>query len=135
MRDHDRVMLAYAKLAGLAQSRSQLPPRDRFLLLAGVSALKAGFPHVAERCRELVLTHNSHHLISRYPTLAAAAADADFQQFFSRLERGCPFERAEHLLAGLGLAPEPPHLTRDLPAGEYALLLLGRSESRAEPLN
>ncbi len=135
MRDHDTAMLAYAKLAGLSQSRGQLPPRDRFLLLAGVEALRAGYPQVAERCRELILTNNRHHMVGKFESFAQAAIDTEFLRLHAQIERGCPFEKAEHLLAGLDLTPDPPVLSADLRPGEYALLLLGRSESRTEPLN
>ena len=45
MDDHDSAMLAFVKLAGVSQSREQLGPRDKFLVLAGVAGVFAAiFP-------------------------------------------------------------------------------------------
>ena len=51
MDDHDAAMLTFVKLAGVSQSREQLGPRDKFLVLAGVAASRANHPAVAHRCR------------------------------------------------------------------------------------
>ena len=78
MLDHDAAMVAFVKLAGVAQSRGQLLQRDKFLLLAAAAACHAGWLPVAERGRKLVLAHNPAHLVKRHDTFAAAMADAEF---------------------------------------------------------
>lgn len=129
MRDYDTRLLVYAQLAAVSQSRGQLAPRDRFLVQAGLAALQAGLPSLAERCRELILQHNPHHLLHRFPSFQAAAATADFQAFVRPLERNHPFERAEHLLRGLGRDPLPTDLSPGESPGDYAARLLGSSIS------
>ncbi|RPI85037.1 MAG: hypothetical protein EHM42_07040 [Planctomycetaceae bacterium] len=135
MRDHDAAMLVYVQLAELSQSRGQLLPRDRFLLIAGAAALNAGYPAVAQRCRELILAHNPAHLAGRFATLAEAIRDDDFQKLLERTERNCPFEKAEHLLAGLEICTPPQSLPPGQSLGEFALERLGRSESARKPLH
>jgi hypothetical protein len=126
MLNHDAIMLAYVKLAGVSQSRGQLGPRDKFLILAGVTACHAGWPLVANRCRELVLAHNPAHLLGGYETIAAALNDADFLTFLKQLSKFCPFEQAEHHLSQLEIHPGAPPAALGISHGEYALLLLGR---------
>ncbi|HID23199.1 MAG TPA: hypothetical protein EYP14_12460 [Planctomycetaceae bacterium] len=104
MRDYETEMLVYAKLAELAARRRQRLGRDRFLLLAGLAACRAGWPSVADRCRRMVLDHNPQHLVGRYDSMSDAVRDVRAQTFFKRLERFCPFERAEYLLSELGIA-------------------------------
>lgn len=130
MDDHDSAMLAFVKLAGISQSRSQLGPRDKFLILAGVAADRAGHPAVAERCRELVLANNPSHLVKRYDSLAQAIADDEFQAYLKQLSRFCSYEKAEHHLSQLDITTELPKITARLSPAEYALLLLGRSHER-----
>ena len=135
MHDHDVGMLVYTRLAVISQSRGQLLPRDRFLLIAGAEALKAGFPPVAERCRALILEHNKAHLVGRFPSFAQALSDAGFQRLLDRTEQNCPLEKAEFLLAR---TEEVADSNADDPlsnAGESALKLLGRSESPGQPLH
>jgi hypothetical protein len=133
MPDHDAAMLAFVKLAGVSQSRGQLGPRDKFLMLAGVAATRAGWSTVAARCRELVLAHNPSHLARRYATFADALRDTDFQPYLKQLERFCSYERAEHHLSQLEITPELPPISARITSGDYALLLLGRSVHRSPP--
>lgn len=130
MPEHDAAMLAYIKLAGISQDRQQLGPRDKFLVLAGAAACQSGWPTVAERCRELVLTHNPAHLIRHYPSFEAAWGVPDFQTYLKQVERFCPYEKAEHLLDQQELTPDMPPLSARLSAGDYALLLLGHSQQK-----
>jgi hypothetical protein len=127
MPDHDAAMLAFAKLAGISQDRSQLGPRDKFLVLAASAACRAGWYSVAERCRELVLAHNPGHLVRGYPTFAEAYEAEEFQTYLRQAERFCSYEKAEHLLAQQEITPNIPPLTAKLSPGDYALLLLGHS--------
>ncbi len=127
MDDHDAAMLAFVKLAGVSQSREQLGPRDKFLVLAGAAASRGSHPAVARRCRELLLAHNAAHLLNRYATFEAALEDEEFQTYLRQLARFCSYEKAEHHLAQLDISPDLPNLSAQLSAAEYALLLLGRS--------
>jgi hypothetical protein len=130
MDDHDAAMLAFVKLAGVSQSRDQLAPRDKFLVLAGVAASRAGHPAVAQRCRELLLAHNPAHLLKRYEKIGEALGDAEFEAYLRQVSRFCSYEKAEHLLSQLDISTELPKLSAKLSAEEYALLLLGHSPGR-----
>ena len=128
MLDHSAAMLAFLKLAGVSQTRKQIGPRDKFLVLGGVSALKAGWPDVAERCRELIVAHNPAHQLVQYPTFADALRSEDFEQLLKPLGKFCSYERAEHLLTQLRIAPGQPRLNGSLSDGEYALLLMSKAD-------
>ena len=120
-------MLTFVKLAGVSQSRDQLAPRDKFLVLAGVAASRAGHAAVAQRCRELLLAHNPAHLLKRYETIEQALGDVEFEAYLRQVSRFCSYEKAEHLLSQLDISTELPKLSAKLSAEEYALLLLGHS--------
>lgn len=123
MIDHELRMCAYVRLAVLSHQKQQALPRDRFLLLGGCEAYRAGWPDVGQKCRELLLASNSHHQAGRFPDLAAALRDADFEKLRVQQERHCLPERAEHLLKQLGidLREENPQQSR----GDEMLALLG----------
>lgn len=129
---HDAAMLAFVKLSGISQDRNQLGPRDKFLVLAAAAALRAGWLPVAERCRELVLAHNGVHMLRHYSSFVDAYKADDFQTYLKQVERFCSYEKAEHLLARQDLTPDLPPLTARLTPGDYALLLLGRSDRSRE---
>ncbi len=131
MDDHDAAMLAFVKLAGVSQSREQLGPRDKFLVLAGVAASRAGHAAVAQRCRELLLAHNPSHLLKRYGTIEQALGKEEFETYLRQTARFCSYEKAEHLLSQLDISTELPNITARLSASDYALLLLGRSPGNA----
>ncbi len=122
MPDHETAMCAYVQLAVLSDEKHQLQVRDRFLLLAGVEACRAGWLEVAERCRQKLITSNPVHQLSRHATMADALRDADFQQLVAKWERYCPFEQAEHMLLQLGRTPDADQ--PDVPRGELMMQLL-----------
>ena len=122
MPDHEHSLLAYAQLAQLSQQKGQMSPRDNFLILAGASACRAGWPEVSEACRTAVLTNNPVHLIGQYATFVAAMQSTDFEPFQRRLERFCSREKAEHLLSELGI--DIPQPAGDQTVGELALSLI-----------
>lgn len=124
MPDYERAMLMYARLAALSQERQQLGGRDKFLILTGAEACRAGWPEVAERCRETVLANNPAHLIHRYPSFPAALRDEEFNTFLKQLERFCTHEKAEHLLSELNVDFEVPPKFEDAGAGAFALDVL-----------
>lgn len=101
MSNPDVAMVQFLELAKLSQARRQFAGRDRFLVLAGAAACRAGCLDVAETCRERVLRHNPRHLLSQWPTLADALRSDDFAAFHHQLERFCSVEKAEQLLSGL----------------------------------
>ncbi len=102
MPDSLSSLLACLRLAVISHDRQQMAGRDRFLLLAGLSAVRAGYPSIAGRCRDLVLANNPRHLVCNYATLADALRDPDFAGFEQQLHRFCNYERAEHLLQTRG---------------------------------
>lgn len=124
MIDHELRMCAYLQLACLSHEKQQALPRDRFLLLAGTEACRAGWLEVAARCRELLLTSNPHHQAAKFDSLSAALRDEDFQKLITQHERRCPAERAEHLLRMLGLEPRGDQ--PDVARGDRMLALLAK---------
>ncbi|MBI5759574.1 MAG: hypothetical protein HZA46_13730 [Planctomycetales bacterium] len=127
MLDHSAAMLAFIKLAGVSQSKQQLAQRDKFLLLAAATAVESGFDQVAERCRQLVLDHNPAHLIHRFESVPFAISHPEYQSFQRQLKRFCSYEKAEHHLTQLKIAPGLPGKEGNLSVGDYALLLLGHA--------
>lgn len=97
MVDHELGTYVFASLAKISHTRNQLDSRDRFLLLAAIAACRAGCLGIAERCRQMVLDHNSRHLIGNHSTVADALRDPDFAAFELSLNRFCSFEQAEML--------------------------------------
>lgn len=108
MQNHEIAMLAFARLARISHQKSQTAGRDRFLLLAGERACKAGWPDIAEQCRELVLLSNPRHLLSKSATFADCLRSEEGAGFFPTLQKFCTFERAEHLLRELQHWPGEP---------------------------
>jgi hypothetical protein len=112
MVDAVSAMLAYVQLAKLSQARQQALACHRFLVLTGVSALRSHAVDVAERCRTLLSTRAPRHWYVVADDLRGILKDPEIQPLVAAVERYCSFERAEHLLAGLGLSV-PSDLTRD----------------------
>ena len=118
----ERAMLLFARLAAVSESRRQFPGRDRFLILAGAAATRAGCPDVAERCRRAVAVRSPKHLLGRYESFADALRDEEFHPFLRQTEKFCTLERAEHLLNELDLLKETETQTGS--ASESALAIL-----------
>ena len=125
MIDHERTMLVYLKLAEIARLKKQTMGRDRFLVLGGAAALRAGWPDVAEKCRAALLAAAARHPLSQYDTFADALRDPDFKPYLARTDRFCPFEQAESLLDGLGLTPEDLQPRGEETNGELAARWIG----------
>ena len=117
MRNHETALLAYCRLARVSHEKQQIIGRDRFLVLAGRAACLAGWVEVAERCRELVLASNPHHLLSRDATFPEALREPDNGKYFAKLQAFCPFEQAEHLLR---TSNDWPVLNDNQSVGDYA---------------
>lgn len=123
MRDHERAMLAYARLAHISQQKRQLLGRDKFLVLTGTAACRAGWPDVAQRCRELVVANNPAHLLARFESFPDALRSPDLEPLLKRLERFCGHEKAEHLLTELEIEPGLP-AGQEITPGQFVLELL-----------
>lgn len=130
MNEHDRQMLAYLALAWVSDDKQQTIGRDRFWILAGVAACRAGYLDVAARCRELVIASNPRHLLSRYASIADALRDAEFEPFLKQLERFCAFEQAEHFLRAQGVDLPGLGETEDRSPSEIALTMLPSAGAR-----
>ena len=125
MPDSDRAMLACVWLAAVSHEKQQLGGRDRFLILAGAAACRAGHLDVAERCRELTIAHNPLHILTRYASFPNALRSDDFATFLKQIERFCGYERAEHLLRELGIDADAPE-DAETDRGVAALEVLSR---------
>ena len=121
MRDHESAMQVYVQLAVISDQKKQPQVRDRFLLLAGVEACRAGWPDVAACCHRKLVASNPAHQAHRFATLADALRDEAFQQLVAHWERYCPFEKAEAMLRRLNL---PKSESTDQTVGQQMLDLL-----------
>ena len=135
MRDHERAMLAYVKLAHLSQQKRQFLGRDKFLILAAAAACRAGWLEVANRCHVLVLAHNPAHLIGHFELFTDALRSPELVPFLKRLERFCGYERAEHLLCELDVEPGLPAAESSLSFGNYALQILSHVHGTDSEVN
>ena len=97
------LLALYLHLARASELRRRPHIRDRLLILAGVIAARMSLSRIAAYCRQKVLEHNPRHEIGRWPTLAVALEESDFQSLLRILQRRYPLEKAEGLLAGLGI--------------------------------
>ena len=121
MRDHEAAMKVYVQLAVISDQKHQPQVRDRFLLLAGVEACRAGWPEVSASCHKKLIASNPAHQAKRHPTFADALRDEDFQQLVAHWERYCPFEKAEAMVRQLNL---PPDEQTDVSVGDQMLRML-----------
>ena len=114
----------YLHLAQASLRRRRPLVRDRMLLLAGVTAANMRLESLAAYCRHAILQHNPQHLVKRWPSLPEALVDDEFLAFLRQVRRKYPPEKAERLLATLGveMARERDAYFGDL---EYAAAILG----------
>jgi hypothetical protein len=114
---------SYLHLARAAELRRQPLVRDRVLLLAAVIAAQIDLAPIAAACRVMILAHNPGHMIARWPTIAAALAEEDFQSLVNQLSTRYGPEHVERLVAQLGIerGNERAAYASD---GEYAAALL-----------
>jgi len=122
----------YLHLAAASHRRNQPLVRSRLLVLCGVMAYWLGLDGVADHCRTLVLDQNQSHLLGRFADFDAALADDEFIALLRQLYRRYPREKAEQMLASLGIDPAGERATyyTDL---EYAASLLGVSPAQLTP--
>ena len=119
-------LATYLHLVRASERRKRPLVRDRLLVIASARAARLGLPYIAAYCRHLILMHNPHHFVSHWATITQAIYDDDFLHFLGRLERRYPLERAEKMLASLGLmlGNERDTYYDDL---EYAASILGQT--------
>lgn len=122
MRNHEAAMLAYARLAVISHDKQQALARDRFVLLCGVEACRAGWLDVAQTCYELHTQYARGHQLGQFASLPEALRNGEFLRIVEQTERWCHHERAEAL--SQGLVDQPAQPTPDTSAGSEALRLL-----------
>jgi len=103
MLQSDRQLETYLHLARASELRRQPMVTDKLLVLAGVTAAEMGLEEISAVCRHKILTHNPWHIVRRWPRLDAALADERFQVYLKQLRRRYSAEKAEHMLASLGI--------------------------------
>jgi hypothetical protein len=118
------LLATYLHLARAAELRRQPLARDRVLVLAGVIAAQINLAPIAAACRERILANNPRHMVARWPSLAQALDEEDFQTLVNQLSTRYGPERVEQLVAQLGIerGRERAAYASD---GEYAAALLG----------
>lgn len=119
------LLATYLHLARAAELRRQPLVRDRVLLLAGVIAAQIDLAPIAAACREEILAHNPNHVAARWPTVAGALGEEDFQALISQLSTRYGPEQVERLVEQLGIerGRERAAYASD---GEFAAALLGK---------
>lgn len=123
MTDSAYTLAVYLRLAVASLLRRRPHACDRFLVLAGVTAVELEFDTISAGCRVHVLRHNPQHQLRRWPTFEAALEQHDFVCLLRQVRRRYPQEKAEQLLQSLQidvLAERESHFS-DL---AYALALL-----------
>jgi hypothetical protein len=118
------LLATYLHLAQAAKLRRQPLVRDRVLLLAAVIAAQIDLAPIAAACREIILAHNRQHMISRWPTIAAALVEEDFQTLVNQLSTRYGPERVERLVEQLGIERGQERAAY-ASQGEFAAALLG----------
>ena len=115
---------SYLHLARAAELRRQPLVRDRVLMLAAIIAAQIDLAPIAAACRARILAHNPGHMLSRWPTVAAALEQEDFLSLMAQLAKRYGPEQTEHLVTQLGIerGNERAVYSSD---GEYAAGLLG----------
>lgn len=120
----DPTLALYLHLARAAELRRKFLVRDKLLVLCAVLAVERELAGVAAFCRRKVLAHNPGHMLGRFATVEEALDDPAFLQLLAQLKRTYPREKAEHMLASLGI-----NLAREqetyFSEQEYAAALLG----------
>ncbi len=103
MTDIGHTLAIYLRLANASLVRCRPHACDQFLILAGVAAVELEYDAISAGCRALLLAHNRHHMLRRWPSLDAALANDDFLCLLKQVRRRYPQEKAEQLLQSLDL--------------------------------
>ena len=118
------ILGLYLHLARASERRQRPHVRDRLLFVAAFIAARIDLPRIAAYCRDKILQHNPRHLIGHWDTVEAAVDHTDFQQLLRNVQRRYPQEKAERMLASLGIErgrERDTYYTDE----EYAAALLG----------
>ncbi len=123
----------YLHLARASEQRRRPLVRDKLLLLAGVIAARMRLAHIAALCRKRILDHNPNHMVRRWTSFGEALEDDDFLSLLKQAQRRYPQEKAERMLATLGIdmAQEREAYYSD---NEYAAALLGTTPAELEKM-
>lgn len=77
--------------------------RDRLLVISGFIAARMKLPRISHHCRKLILENNPGHMIRKWESFEEALVTSDFQHFLKQIQRRFPQEKAETMLANLGI--------------------------------
>ena len=127
------ILGLYLHLAAASQRRQRPHVRDRMLVIAAMIAARMELPRISAYCRHKILLHNPQHLIGRWPQVEDAIEDSDFQHLLKSVQRRYPQEKAERLLANLGIerGRERDAYYSD---EEYAAALLGSTPDELQQM-
>lgn len=117
-------LAVYLHLAKAAWKKLQMPDRDRLFVIAAVHASQMNLETIAQYCRFLILKNNPGHMVRRWPEVREAMMDEDFLYFYKQVHRRFPIEKAESMLAELGIDRANERATY-YDDEEYAAALLG----------
>ncbi len=120
------LLVTYLHLAWAAGKRQRPLVRGRLLLLAGDEALHLGMTDIADFCRLEILKTCPAHLVGKFGTLAEARRSEDLETLVRQLKRRYGGERAERMVASLGLVTGCERETYSSDE-EYAAALLGET--------
>jgi hypothetical protein len=97
------LLATYLYLAKSAWKRLRMLDRDRLLVISGFIASEMKLQRISGHCRSLILDNNPGHMIRRWTDFKSALADTDFLHFLKQVQRRFPQEKAEVMLANLGI--------------------------------
>ena len=127
------ILGLYLHLAQASEKRRRPHVRDRLLVVAAADAARMHLFRISGYCRRKILQHNPRHVIGRWEYIEDALEDADFLSVLKSIQRRYPQEKAERLLATLGIerGRERDAYYDD---EEYAAALLGTTPDELERL-
>ena len=97
------ILGLYLHLAQASEKRQRPHVRDRLLVVAAASAARMHLFRISKYCRRKILQHNPRHVIRHWENIAEALEDVDFLSLLRSIQRRYPLEKAERLLASLGI--------------------------------
>lgn len=117
-------LAVYLHLANAAWKKLQMPDRDRLLVISAVHASQLGLDKISHYCRFLILKNNPGHMVRRWAGIREAVQDPDFLHFYKQVQRRFSVEKAETMLAEMGIVRANERATYYTDE-EYAAALLG----------
>ena len=118
------ILGLYLHLAKASERRNRPHVRDRLFVISAFISARMGLPRIAAYCRRQILEHNPRHIIGRWDQVEVAIEQSDFQHVLRNVQRRYPQEKAERMLASLGIErgrEREAYFTDE----EYAAALLG----------